>query len=1042
MLNRLPSIARFLPTAMLIMIVVTAAGSSAIFASNPAAERLARASLSENAPPALVSSDPANGATWRGDAVTLTFDRALSSESADYLSVSPPLDGATQVDGSDIIFLPSETPDPGQRYTFTLAAKATAADGTRLNRPALITVTAATPLAVTSTQPSDDVTDVGIDTSIVVAFNRPVVPLSGVEDQADLPQPLTISPAVDGAGEWINTSIYSFEPASGLAGGADYSITVDGLTAVDGESLAAPYVFTFSTATPIVLDVEPMGEQVPPAADVIVTFSQPMDQESSEQAFSMLDEQSGDSVDGAFAWSEDASRLTFSPADPLTFGARYEVVVEATAQPASRQGTLREAYSSSFDVAPLPAVVSTSPEDGQTGVPTDRTVTIRFNTPLSYTTVLPNISVSPVLTSTQVYSFYSEYAGEVTLRWTKEAYTPYTVTIGADIADLYGNPLGQESVIQFTTGDHSAFTRINLEQFTHFSAAETPVVNAYYRNMDDLTVDLYRLPMGELDRLTGRDQWQVWDDYAIPNPEGNRIWSRPYRPDVGRNVVGEIRIELNDAEREMLPPGIYFLEMNAPPAINETDDNANGGVAKEQKVIVLSDHNLVLKRSQQGNSLVWMTDLETGMPTSSASIELRANGTRVGQATTDADGIALADVTLVGDERYSAMLAVSGEPGSPDFAVVSTDWNEGVAPWDFDISSGYGSPAYQNYFYTDRPIYRPGQTVFWKGIIRSMENDAYRLPPQGTAIEIVVRDDRGNEIKKETYEVGEHGTIHGQVMLAPEAFSGYYYLEASLPSDPEAEFYGGAGFQVASYRAPEFEISIASEESEYLQGDTVRVVVEARYFSGGPMVDAGVAWRLITSPYTFSWQNPPDGRYFSFAPYDEEAFNFDPYRYDYYGGLAQEGSGMTDAQGRFIIEVPAELGDSLTSQTWRFDATIQSSTNQFVNAGTSVPVHRSDFYVGLSPRTNVVRLSEESTVDVVTLDALGSPEQCTLCRRELDVTVYEFTWNSVYERAADGAYHWRNDVERTPIVTSTVTTGRDGMAEIRLDTGTRWTVSD
>ncbi len=259
-----------------------------------------------------------------------------------------------------------------------------------------------------------------------------------------------------------------------------------------------------------------------------------------------------------------SQRLTFSPTEDLAFGARYDIIVEATAQPASRQGTLREAYSSSFVVVPLPMVVSTSPDDGQTGVPTDRTVTIRFNTPLSYTTVLPNISVSPVLTNTQVYSYYSDYGGEVTLSWIKEAHSPYTVTIGADIADLYGNTLGEETLLRFTTGDDSSFTRINLDQFTHFSASSTPVVNAYYRNMDSLNVDLYQLPMVELDRLTGRDQWQVWDDYTIPNPEENLIWSRPHRPDVGQNVVGEIRIELNDADGETLPPGIYLLEMNSP----------------------------------------------------------------------------------------------------------------------------------------------------------------------------------------------------------------------------------------------------------------------------------------------------------------------------------------------------------------------------------------------------------------------------------------------------------------------------------------------
>ena len=68
------------------------------------------------------------------------------------------------------------------------------------------------------------------------------------------------------------------------------------------------------------------------------------------------------------------------------------------------------------------------------------------------------------------------------------------------------------------------------------------------------------------------------------------------------------------------------------------------------------------------------------------------------------------------------------------------------------------------------------------------------------------------------YEIGENGTLHGEMLLAPEAFSGYYYLDATLPSAPDAEFYGGVGFQVASYRAPEFEISIGGQRGRIPPG--------------------------------------------------------------------------------------------------------------------------------------------------------------------------------------------------------------------------------
>ena len=129
------------------------------------------------------------------------------------------------------------------------------------------------------------------------------------------------------------------------------------------------------------------------------------------------------------------------------------------------------------------------------------------------------------------------------------------------------------------------------------------------------------------------------------------------------------------------------------------------------------------------------------------------------------------------------------------------------------------------------------------------------------------------------------------------------------------------------------------------------MTVQASYFSGGPLVNAPVTWQLIANPYFFSWTNPPkalEGRWFSFDPFDPKQAEYDPYR-GFSGGLLKEGSGKTDSAGNFVIELPADLGDALQSQQWSINATIQSSTNQFVNEGTNVIVHRGAFYIGISP---------------------------------------------------------------------------------------------
>ena len=208
-----------------------------------------------NLPPVLLSTTPAADTPWDGGPVTLTFDQPLAAESNASLTIEPALTGEVTVDGANLIFTPGAAPTPGERYHFTVDADALSAAGVALGNPVAVTLVAAAPLAVTATQPSDGAEAIDTDSQIVVVFNRPVVELTGLNDQASLPQPLTIEPAVEGTGEWLNTSIYVFKPRVGLAGGTDYTVTIADVISAQGEALAEPVVARFSTATPIVTGV-------------------------------------------------------------------------------------------------------------------------------------------------------------------------------------------------------------------------------------------------------------------------------------------------------------------------------------------------------------------------------------------------------------------------------------------------------------------------------------------------------------------------------------------------------------------------------------------------------------------------------------------------------------------------------------------------------------------------------------------------------------------------------------------------------------------
>ncbi|MEM7537004.1 MAG: Ig-like domain-containing protein [Chloroflexota bacterium] len=976
--------------------------------------------------PTLVETNLPSGASWQDEVVLFTFDEALDSDIVDNLTVYPDLAGATLIEGNQLIFTPSEQAEPGTRYRLTI-------DDT----PIQLSLVGHVPLQITSTQPDNNQDEVNTAGHIVIVFNRPVVSLVSLDSQGSLPHPVRVSSpdgvSISGLGEWLNTSIYRFTPTDLLAGDTTYTVSVDafetdaqgGLSSIHFEE---SFEFQFTTSSPSVITIRPRGPKQRPDSVVKITFSQPMDRASVEDAYQLLHVDNDALIDGDFGWNEASTQMVFTPTEKLFFGHEYIASVDDTAVSAAGRGSLRDDADSRFAVVPLPQIESVNPSPLST-VPPDRRVSIKFNTAMSSTSALANISISPPVTGTNVYSEYSSYNATAYFHWPKQPNTVYTITVGGTIADPYGNTLGavggaSDYQFSFTTGNYPAFTRIDLGRFTHFNAYTTTNIGIFYRNVESVEANLYRVPEEEFFKLAGDNQWQVWDNYRIPDPDENLVWSRSYASIVAENITGRQRIKLTDPSGADLPPGLYLLEVERPP-LSSTDNPE-----PHQVLVVLSNYNLVVKKSSDGNSLAWLTDLRTGRPLANRDVSFYSERNFLASSRTDDNGIALVDLNLASDEAWQTVMAIAGTPGDLRFAAATSEWHDGIAPWDFNLNTGYGSNQFQTYFYTDRPIYRPGQTIYWKGIMRVLENDVYRLPPAIMPVDVTVRDDQGQIVHEDTYVMNRHGTVHGEFTLSDVAVTGYYFIEARIQLRPDEDVFAGAGFQVASYRKPEFEISVSTDEPEIVQGDTIQYSTQVNYFSGGAMADAPVKWRLIAQPHSFFWADRPEKfkRHFTFQPYDPERDRYDPYYGGGFGGLLKEGEGITDSEGNFVLEMPTDLSTVVGSQQWVFDVTVQSPTNQFVSGRTSVTVHKNDYAIGLSPRRYIARVNQSSEIDVVTLDALT---QEPYANADLEVVVYEFKWNSLYERGADNVYRWQTSVERKPVFTSTILTFGEGTGVIK-----------
>ncbi len=966
----------------------------------------------EPLPPTVVSISPARGQEQLVSApVVVTFDQPMDAASTGAaFDIEPQVPGEVEVAGDTLTFTPAEPLARGQEYRVKLASAATSASGLALQREVAFRFVTAGYLQVTNTQPTDGTDDVATDTPIVVAFNRPVVPLTGGGDQAGLPQPLVITPTVTGAGEWINTSTYQFTPEDGLAASTSYTVTVEaGLTDTTGGVLAEPYTFRFHTTDPAVVRWLPENNlKLRIEKPISVTFSMPMDRPSTEAAFKLADAEGP--VAGTFTWNADATEMAFKPTEVLKFGRRYTASLDTTALAANGLGTLRDngLLSYALQTVPLPQIISTEPRNGNTAVSPDTSVRFQFAGPMNPTSfVSDTITILPK--PTRVFTYYNDYEDSLFIDFQKAPATDYTITLSGKVADLYGNTLGEDYVLKFRTRNLDPMLQLNNMGIvgTYSAYTDTQAVVAY-RNMPEVRFDLYRVNQDELIDVSGRDFWGNWDRFR-PQPDARvREWAVPTKAEPNR--LGYIREPLVDADGSQLTPGVYWLEV--------TGLELPNGQRPPRQLIVRTDLNVTVKASEE-EVLAWVTDLQSGQPVEGVTVRVADNAQNDLTGTTGADGVARIKLTSPRKVWESIIAIATTDEGS--FGAASINWADGIAPWEFGLSSGQANEPYVGYVYTDRPIYRPGQTVYWKAILRRNNDVQYTLPPAGQPVSVTISDSAGNTLADQRLTVNALGAVDGQLELGPDATLGYYFVSLRLPLGNKEEASLGVGFQVAEYRKPEYELSATTDKPEYIQGEQIRGTVQADYFFGGPVKNARVRWTALASDAFFTYRG--EG-YYSFSDWDwwNPASRSGPW-----GGEVSQGEGRTDDQGRFTFTLPADITKYFSSQRFTLDISVFDANNQVVSTQAYVVIHKGEFYIGVKPSAYVVKAGAESQVDVLTVDPQSQP----VADVEVDLVVNQVEWRSVREQAEDGQFYWVTRPKYTPVVTETVTTDANGVAALK-----------
>ncbi len=976
--------------------------------------------------PIVIQRSPKRGESLKPDAaIEIVFDKPMnqaavaSAFTLQRAGEGTPVKGELSwADARTLRFKPAEALPRDTVFDVILTQNASAATGELLREPYTFRFATAGYLEVTQVIPDPGTTDVETNATITVMFNRPVVPLTTLAQMENLPAPLRFEPPIKGHGEWLNTSIYVFKPDEPLAGGVTYRATVNaGLQDVAGAVLAEDYGWHFSTVPPKVIWVKPRADAtlVDIKTAITVQFNQPVDENAVRRAFHLTGGRGGllsnNEVDGTFTLSGDT--LIFTPTRALEFNTSYTVKLDAGITSPLGGSGMQDGYTWRFTTVPLPEIVSTMPENMARNAPPYTAFQIKFNTPIDPATVMPNLTMTPPFSPTQVYTSFSRYNNTFVLQFGAQPSTEYTVVIGNGIADPYGNTIPRGRTVKFRTAPLDPVYRLHVPDLigTYDAALPAQVVVGHI-NVNQIRLRLYKLPMS----LLQQSYWQ-WLEKLPSSVQLLREWQQNLESPL--NKQSYTVVDLTATPGGTLEPGFYLLDTDSPQVSQEYTYYYN-----RRHILVVSPLNLTLKTGPK-EAFIWATDLGSGAPVPNLTLNLfQYDGGSLGTVVTDQDGIARATIPTA----RNTLVVYSEQP----FAAVAEGWGRGISPWDFGIGAGESAQDYRTYIYTDRPIYRPGQTVQFKGVIRA-ENDAAFSLPNVRTVNVSIRNAAYEEIYNQQLTLGELGSFNGTLDLTEGARLGDYQIYVSF-----GDYGGYTSFQVAAYRAPEFEIVVEATAAEVQRGDNVAATITARYFFGGPLANTNVTWNVLAETYRFQ---PPWGGRYSFNDADDPYVCFDCWWW-WREPPAREpilsGSGTTDANGELNItldgaELEAALrewhkepasSNQLPASRITLEATATGPDNQAIAGRTNVVVHPGPYYIGLSAQKYVGEAGKPSHIDLVTVDWVGT----RLAGKAIKVEFYRREWINTFVENAYGGGSWKWETKETPVGETIVTTNDLGEA--------------
>lgn len=317
--------------------------------------------------------------------------------------------------------------------------------------------------------------------------------------------------------------------------------------------------------------------------------------------------------------------------------------------------------------------------------------------------------------------------------------------------------------------------------------------------------------------------------------------------------------------------------------------------------------------------------------------------------------------------------------------------------------SSTGSPAVFNreknkyFIYTDRPVYRSGDKVFYKFVGKTRQQ---RFKPlSGNTVYYKIENiSRNKTVEEGTISLDEWGTAAGEIKIPEKAGLGVFYIRAGTDKN---NMYSYGKFYVEQYRKPEFKVEIDPSKDYFVNGDMTEFRVQAKYFFGSPVKGALIKYRFYETKLNDSSSYWWEDDYSSQRSYNR---------------IKLEGEKYLDENG--VAALRLDAGNYPYDREITLEVSVVDDSNVSISSSYKVKVGRGEFYIKLIPEKNFFADDDTKKVTVKTMDYLGRPVSANV---NLDLKRY--VWKP-YQRVY---VH-----EKRSLFSRKISTGSDGTAVISL----------